>query len=80
MRYHLLQFILIETKNAMTSFAQNAIAILKLLPRATLILILLAAPVLAVPTMRADAGSTIEAPALKKKGLGLVLLVSLQRA
>ncbi|MBR2687973.1 MAG: hypothetical protein IKE42_08975 [Aquamicrobium sp.] len=64
----------------MTSFAQNAIAILKLLPRATLILMLLAAPVLAVPTMRADAASTIEAPALKKKGLGLVLLVSLQRA
>ena len=64
----------------MTSIAQNAIAILKLRPRATLILMLLAAPVLAVPTMRADAASTIEAPALKKKGLGLVLLVSLQRA
>lgn len=64
----------------MTPFAQNALAVLKLLPRATLILMLLAAPVLAVPTMRADAGSTIEAPALKKKGLGLVLLVSLQRA
>ncbi len=64
----------------MTSFPQNAIAVLKLLPRAMLILVLLAAPVLAVPMMRADTGSTIEAPALKKKGLGLVLLVSLQRA
>lgn len=64
----------------MTPFAQNAIAVLKLLPRATLILMLLAAPVLAVPMMRADAGSIIEAPALQKKGLGLVLLVSLQRA
>ncbi|MCG7507458.1 hypothetical protein [Mesorhizobium retamae] len=63
----------------MTSFAQNTLSVLKLLPRATLILMLLAAPVLAVPTMRTDAGSTIEAPALKKKGLGLVLLVSLQR-
>jgi hypothetical protein len=29
--------------------------------------------------MRADAGSTIEAPALRKSGVGLVLLVSLQR-
>lgn len=63
----------------MTSFAQNTLSVLKLLPRATLILMLLAAPVLAVPTMRTDAGSIIEAPALKKKGLGLVLLVSLQR-
>lgn len=68
-----------NTKIAMTSFAQNTVAILKLLPRATLILMLLAAPVLAVPTMRADAGSTIEAPALKKNGIGLVLLISLQR-
>ncbi|MFD9898041.1 hypothetical protein [Mesorhizobium sp. NPDC059025] len=64
----------------MTSFAQNAITLLRLLPRATLILLLLAAPVLAVPMMRANAGSTIEAPAPKKTGLGLVLLVSLQRA
>ncbi|CAM5582275.1 hypothetical protein MAUB1S_09809 [Mycolicibacterium aubagnense] len=64
----------------MTSFAQNTITLLRLLPRATLILLLLAAPVLAVPTMRANAGSTIEAPAPKKTGLGLVLLVSLQRA
>ncbi|WP_379061214.1 hypothetical protein ACHMW4_26815 [Mesorhizobium sp. UC22_110] len=64
----------------MTSLAQNAITLLRLLPRATLILLLLAAPVLAVPMMRANAGSTIEAPAPKKTGLGLVLLVSLQRA
>lgn len=49
------------------------------MPRATLILTVLAAPVLAVPTMRADAGSTIEAPALKKNGVGFVLLVSLRR-
>ena len=39
---------------------------LRLLPRAALILLVLAAPVLAMPMMRADAGSTIEAPALKK--------------
>lgn len=63
----------------MNRIADNALKILRLLPRAALILIVLAAPVLAVPTMRADAGSTIEAPALKKNGVGFVLLVSLQR-
>lgn len=63
----------------MNSIAANTLKILRLLPRAALILTLLAAPVLAVPTMRADAGSTIEAPALKKSGVGFVLLVSLQR-
>ncbi|RVB03816.1 hypothetical protein EN912_07660 [Mesorhizobium sp. M7A.F.Ca.CA.004.02.1.1] len=49
------------------------------MPRAALILTVLAAPVLAVPMMRTDAGSTIDAPALKKSGVGFVLLVSLQR-
>jgi len=57
----------------------NALKTLRLLPRAALILMLLAAPVLAVPMMRAGAGSTIEAPALRKSGVGFVLLVSLQR-
>ncbi|TJW12594.1 MAG: hypothetical protein E5W82_15835 [Mesorhizobium sp.] len=63
----------------MNRIAANALKILRLLPRAALILMLLAAPVLAVPAMRADAGSTIEAPALKKSGVGFVLLVSLRR-
>ncbi|MER8485685.1 hypothetical protein [Mesorhizobium sp. M1322] len=63
----------------MTRTAANALKTLRLLPRAALILTVLAAPVLAVPTMRADAGSTIEAPALKKNGFGFVLLVSLRR-
>ncbi len=63
----------------MNRIATSALMILRLLPRAALILMLLAAPVLAVPMMRADAGSTIEAPALKKNGVGFVLLVSLQR-
>jgi hypothetical protein len=52
---------------------------LRLLPRAALILMVLAAPVLAVPSMRDHGGSTIEAPAMKKMGAGLVILVSLQR-
>jgi len=59
--------------------AANALKILRLLPRAALILLALAAPVLAVPAMRADAGSTIDAPAMRKSGVGFVLLVSLQR-
>ncbi|RWN56057.1 hypothetical protein [Mesorhizobium sp.] len=63
----------------MDRIAANARKTLRLVPRATLILMVLAAPVLAVPTMRADAGSTIEAPALKKTGVGFVLLISLRR-
>ncbi|MCZ8543204.1 hypothetical protein OOJ09_03360 [Mesorhizobium qingshengii] len=63
----------------MNRIGANALKTLRLLPRAVLILMVLAAPVLAVPMMRADAGSTIDAPALKKTGVGFVLLVSLQR-
>jgi hypothetical protein len=63
----------------MNRIAANALKTLRLLPRAALILTVLAAPVLAVPMMRADAGSTIDAPALKKSGVGFVLLVSLRR-
>ncbi len=63
----------------MTPFADNALKILRLLPRATVLLALLAAPVLAMPAMRGDLASTIEAPAQGKHGLGFVLLVSLRR-
>ncbi|RWK43358.1 hypothetical protein [Mesorhizobium sp.] len=63
----------------MNRIVANVLKTLRVLPRAALILTVLAAPVLAVPTMRADAGSTIEAPALKKTGVGFVLLVSLRR-
>ncbi|OBQ60120.1 hypothetical protein [Mesorhizobium erdmanii] len=63
----------------MDRIAANTLKTLRLLPRAALILMLLAAPVLAVPMMRANTGSTIEAPALKQTGVGFVLLVSLQR-
>jgi hypothetical protein len=57
----------------------NLRTILRLLPRAAVMLVLLAAPVLAVPSLQAGNGNTIEAPAMKKTGAGLVLLVSLQR-
>ncbi|CCV12616.1 hypothetical protein [Mesorhizobium sp. STM 4661] len=63
----------------MNRIVANALKTLRLLPRAALILTVLSAPVLAVPMMRADTGSTIEAPALKKNGVGFVLLVSLRR-
>lgn len=63
----------------MNRITTSALNILRLLPRAALILMLLAAPVLALPMMRADNGSTIEAPSPRKSGVGFVLLVSLQR-
>jgi hypothetical protein len=62
------------------SLSANIAKFLRLLPRASLILFALAAPVLAVPAMRGDSGSTIEAPSVRKgSGAGFVLLVSLQR-
>jgi hypothetical protein len=62
------------------SLSANIAKFLRLLPRASLILLALAAPVLAVPMMRGDNGSTIEAPSVRKgSGAGFVLLVSLQR-
>ena len=64
----------------MSSFAANAATTLRLLPRAALILLILAAPVLAMPMMHGYSGSTIEAPALRKgSGAGFVLLVTLRR-
>ena len=63
----------------MNRTALNALNTLRLLPRAVLVLIVLSAPVLAMPMMRAAADTTIDAPAAKKHGVGFVLLVSLQR-
>lgn len=63
----------------MNRFAAQTLTTLRLLPRAALITLLLAAPVLAVPMARGEIGTTIDAPKLKKKGAGLVILVSLQR-
>ncbi len=50
-----------------------------LLMRTAAILVCLAAPVLAVPAVKGGPSHTIEAPAMKKGGVGFVLLVSLQR-
>lgn len=64
----------------MTRSATQIVNLLRLLPRALVILMVLAAPVLAVPQIRGDQGSVIEAPAARKSGVGFVLLVSLQRS
>lgn len=54
--------------------------LMKLLPRALAIVLALSAPVLAVPQMMGGGAShIIEAPVSKGKGMGFVLLVSLQR-
>lgn len=51
-----------------------------LVARALAIVLVLSAPVLAVPALGgSDATRVIEAPAPAKSGLGFVLLVSLQR-
>ncbi len=63
----------------MNRIAANALQTLRLLPRAALVLVVLSAPVLAMPMMRANTDTTIDAPAVQKKGIGFVLLVSLQR-
>lgn len=44
------------------------------------LLALLAAPLILVPAVHAGSKVTIEAPTQAKKGMGLVLLVSLQRS
>lgn len=58
----------------------HSLKLLRLLPRAMLMMLIVSAPVLAVPSVRGGEGRTIEAPAMKKTGMGLVLLVSLQRS
>ncbi len=69
-----------KNSTIMNKIATHSLVTLKLLPRAVLLLGLLAAPILAVPAARGSDGATIEAPMPKKIGAGFVLLMSLQRA
>lgn len=55
------------------------IAITKTLFRSMLVVLMLAAPVLAVPATQSFGENIIEAPAPKAKGIGFALLVILQR-
>jgi len=64
----------------MTTAAFSFRAAAGLVLRAGLIVLALAAPVLALPDLDARQGGVIEAPEIKKKGAGFVLMVSLQRA
>ena len=64
----------------MTFSLAQTLKTLRLLPRAVLVMLVIAAPVLAVPSIQGHENNTIEAPALKKTGAGFVLMVSLQRS
>ncbi|MBS3650763.1 hypothetical protein KEU06_19310 [Pseudaminobacter sp. 19-2017] len=64
----------------MNRLAATALRIVPTVLRVSLAMLLLAAPVLAVPLSSSPKGAVLEAPKPKKIGAGLVLLVSLQRA
>lgn len=59
---------------------EETLKCLRLLPRAIVVMLVVSAPILAVPSLRAANQTTIEAPTMKKTGAGFVLMVSLQRA
>ena len=53
---------------------------LKHVRRALLVALVIAAPVAAIHGVQASDETTIEAPTMKNRGAGLVLMVSLQRS
>jgi hypothetical protein len=63
----------------MSRLAAKPLRIVSLMLRTALFTAMLAAPVLAVPAFGDAHGTQIDAPSMKKKGAGLVILVSLQR-
>ncbi|MBX3581331.1 MAG: hypothetical protein KF810_05515 [Rhizobiaceae bacterium] len=63
----------------MTRPAHEILKYLRLLPRALAVILLVSAPLLAVPSLQAADQTIIEAPTMKKTGAGFVLMVSLQR-
>jgi len=64
----------------MNRFVQMPANFVSQLLRAAVFSLLLAAPVLAMPGAASDQAHIIEAPTAAKTGMGLVLLLSLQRA
>ncbi len=65
----------------MTSPLAQIANLVRLLPRAAVLTLLIAAPVLAMPGIRGgEASGIIEAPVNKQSGAGLILMVSLQRS
>ena len=63
----------------MHSIATPSTNLYSLLSRVTIVVLMLAVPVLAVPAMQAPPSHIIEAPAPQSKGLGFVLTVILQK-
>ncbi len=63
----------------MTRLLKETLNCLRLLPRAMAVMLVLSAPVLAVPSLQGDDHLIIEAPTMKKTGAGFVLMVTLQR-
>lgn len=67
----------IKIMNRSTNTLRSTLA---LVARAFAMVLVLSVPVLAVPSIGGDTNvSIIEAPAMPKKGLGFVILISLQR-
>lgn len=64
----------------MTRLLNETFKCLRLLPRALAVIMVVSAPVLAVPSLQAADSTIIEAPANKNNGAGFVLMVSLRRA
>ena len=78
--HHLRHEPLTEKATKMTAIASTISSTLRILPRAALIGLMLAAPALAVPSLTSQNDRVVEAPAHKNSGAGLVLLMSLRRA
>lgn len=64
----------------MSNILSQKVEFLRVLSRAFVILAVMASPLAAITSIQAGQSVTIEAPSLKKKGVGFVLLMSLQRA
>ena len=64
----------------MTRTLEFAGSILSHLPKALVVMLIVAAPVLSMSGIRGIEAGTIDAPKLQKTGAGFVLLVSLQRS
>lgn len=63
----------------MSSLAALPTSLYSLLSRVMIVVLMLAVPVLAVPSMQPKPSHIIEAPAPQSKGLGFVLTVILQK-
>lgn len=63
----------------MKPLGNNFVKTLRHLPRAALLTLMLAVPVLVVPSIAGQKDAVIEAPKSRNSGAGFVLLMSLRR-